>query len=216
MAVLKVWGRKTSINVQKVMWAVGELELEHERLDAGGPFGKTDTAEYGRLNPNRLVPVIQDGDFVMWESNAIVRHLAQKHSRGGLSPADEETYAIADQWMEWASTMLYGDIIQTCFLGLVRTPAADRNTRAIAEAAAAAGRKLTILDEQLKNRSAILGDRLTIADIGVGTLMYRYFNLDIPRPKLTNVEAWYKRLTARPAYAEHVMIDFADMKVPGA
>ena len=98
--MLKVWGRKTSINVQKVMWTIGELGLAHQRFDAGGQFGGLDTPEYARLNPNRLVPTIDDEGFILWESNAIVRHLAQKHGRGKLSPADEQTYALADSWMK--------------------------------------------------------------------------------------------------------------------
>ena len=144
--MLKVWGRKTSVNVQKVMWAVGELGLAHQRFDYGGEFGKTDTPEYIQLNPNRLVPTIDDNGFVLWESSAIVRHLAQRYGRGTLSPADEQTFAKADQWMDWALSSLYGDIISTCFIQLVRTPSADRNTDAVDAAAKRAGEKLAILN----------------------------------------------------------------------
>ncbi|MEZ5850849.1 MAG: glutathione binding-like protein [Hyphomicrobiaceae bacterium] len=214
--MLKIWGRKTSVNVQKVMFAVGELGLKHQRFDFGGPFGGLDTPEYGLLNPNRLVPTIDDNGFVLWESNAIVRHLAQHYGRGTLSPADELTFAKADGWMDWSLTTLYGDIIHTCFLQLVRTPASERNTALVAEAARRAGEKLAILDEQLLGRPYIMGETLTIADVAVGTLMYRYFNLALQRPKLANVEAWYSRLTQRPAYQAHVMVDFESMKVPGA
>jgi len=214
--MLKVWGRKTSINVQKVMFTVGELEIPHERADVGGNFGKTDTIEYGRMNPNRLVPTIEDGGLTLWESNAIVRHLAQKYGRGALSPGDEQSYARADQWMEWCATTLYADIISTCFIGLIRTPAKERNVGVIEAAAKRAGQKLAILDQALAGKSYILGNELTIADIPCGTLMYRYFNLGIPRPRLTNVEAWYKRLTERPAYQRHVMVDFLELKVAGA
>ena len=214
--MLKVWGRKTSINVQKVMWAVGELGLKYERVDAGGAFGGLDTPEFQRLNPNRLVPVIVDDGFVLWESHAIVRHLAQRHGRGTLSPRDEQSFALADQWMEWSTTTLYADIIATCFLGLIRTPAKERNMAQIAAAAKRAGEKLVILETQLKGRAFILGDTLTIADIACGSLMYRYYNLDIARPSLPNVEAWCGRIATRPAYREHVMIDFAGLKVPGA
>ncbi len=214
--MLKVWGRKTSINVQKVMWTVGELGIPHERIDLGGPFGGLDTPGYARLNPNRLVPTVEDDGLVLWESNAIVRHLAQKYGRGRLSPSDEQTYAQADAWMDWTLTCLYGDIISTCFLGLIRTPAVDRDNAAVEAAARRAGERLGILDQQLAGKTYILGDQLTIADIAVGTLMYRYTNLVIPHPRMPHVDAWYKRLQARPAYQANVMVDFQSMKVPGA
>lgn len=214
--MLKIWGRKTSVNVQKVMWTVAELGLPHERIDAGGTFGKLDTAEYGAMNPNRLVPVLEDGGLQLWESSAIVRYLAEAYGRGSLAPEGRHAFARADQWMEWASTTLYADIISTCFLQMIRTTAADRNVAGVAAAAKRAGERLAILDAQLAGKPFITGDALTIADIGIGTLMYRYFNLEIARPTLPNVEAWYQRLTARKPYADHVMIDFVSMKVPGA
>jgi glutathione S-transferase len=214
--MLKVWGRSTSINVQKVMFAVGELGLAHERYDVGGPFGKLDTPEYGMLNPNRLVPTIDDNGFVLWESNAIVRHLAQRYGRGGLSPADEQTFAKADAWMDWSLSTLYGDIISTCFLQLIRTPAQSRDNAAVDAAAKRVGQRLEILNRQLSGRDYILGDQPTIADVAVGTLMFRYYNLQISRPTLSGVDGWYARLMARPAYRQHVMIDFESMKVDGA
>lgn len=214
--MLKIWGRKTSVNVQKVMWAVEELALPHQRIDAGGPFGGLDTPEFGAINPNRLVPVIDDGGFHMWESQASVRYLAARYGKGTLAPTDPHAFALADQWMDWGLTTLNGDIIATCFLQLIRTTAAERNTAAVAAAAKRAGEKLAILDAQLAGKAFILGDTLTMADIAVGSLMYRYFNLAISRPTLPNVEAWYQRLAARPAFRDHVMIDFEAMKVAGA
>lgn len=212
--MLKIRGRKTSVNVQRVMWAVGELGIAHERIDLGGPFGGLDTPEYGKLNPNRLVPVIDESGFVLWESHAIVRYLAS--ARGKLGAGDLHRWALADQWMDWSNFALYADIIGTCFVGLVRTPASERNNAAIAAAAERAGKKLEILDAQLAGRTYILGDELTVADIACGALMYRYSTLDIPRPKLANVEAWYQRLCVREPYREHVMVDYQAMKVPGA
>jgi glutathione S-transferase len=214
--MLRVYGRKTSSNVQKVMWAVAELKLPHERIDLGGPFGGLDTPEYGKLNPNRLVPTIDDDGFVLWESQPIVRYFAEKYGRGTLSPDGRHAYARADQWSEWGSTTLAPDIIGVCFLGLIRTAAKDRDVAKIHAAAESAARKLSILDRHLEGRDWIVGDTLTFADILVGTMMYRYYNLDIERPRLGNVLAWYQRLTARKAYQEHVMIDFQAMKVPGA
>lgn len=206
--MLKVWGRAGSINVQKVMWTVGELALPHERIDAGGTFGLLDTEDFVALNPNRKVPVIDDNGFVLWESGAIVRYLARKYGKGTLLPESEHDIARADQWMDWAATGLYADIVSTVFLGLVRTPEPEREPKTIAAGAQRAGEKLSILDGVLKNRSYIVGDRLTIADIGVGVQMYRYFTLPVERPKLPNVESWYARLSERPAYRTHVMVDY--------
>jgi glutathione S-transferase len=214
--MLKVWGRKTSVNVQKVMFAVGELGLEHQRFDYGGQFGGLDSPEYGMLNPNRLVPTIDDDGFVLWESNAIIRHLAQRYGRGTLSPADEHTFAKADAWMDWSLTTIYADIISTCFLQLIRTPVRERNAAAVETAARRAGERLGILNQQLNGRPYIVGENPTIADVAVGTLMYRYYSLPITRPVLPHVEAWYNRLTKRPAYRTHVMVEFQSMKVQGA
>lgn len=214
--MLKVWGRNTSVNVQKVMWTVGELGLAHERIDAGGAFGKLDTPEYLALNPTKLIPTLVDGGFSLWESNAIIRYLARKYGAGSILPATEQEIARADQWMEWAGTTIYADIITNIFIGLVRTPAAKRNHALVEASVQRAGEKLAILDGALAHRPYILGDVFTMADIGPGALMYRYFTLPISRPSLPNVEAWYARLQDRPAYREHVMVDYASLRVEGA
>jgi glutathione S-transferase len=215
MGMLRIWGRKTSVNVQKVMWAVAELNLAHERIDAGGAFGQLDTAEYGALNPNRLVPAMDDNGFTLWESHAIVRYLATTYGRGGFCPVDPRDIARADQWLEWSNTTIYADIIGGLFAPLVRTPAKDRNVAAVEAAAKRAGEKLSILDAHLADRSYILGDTLRCADVGAGTLMYRYFTLPAARPSLPNIEAWCGRLAERPAFQTHVMIDWEQLKVPG-
>jgi glutathione S-transferase len=214
--MLKIWGRNTSVNVQKVMWAVGEMNLAHERIDAGGTFGKTDTPDFGAMNPNRLVPVVDDNGFKIWESNACVRYLALTYGRGGLAPASAQKFAEADQWMDWMATTLYADVIPGLFVQFIRVTETDRKPEAIAASAKRAGDKLAILDAQLAGKSFVLGETLTVADIALGTLMYRYFTMPISRPKLANVEAWYQRLTTRKAYQDHVMIDWVSMKIPGA
>jgi glutathione S-transferase len=214
--MLKITGRKTSINVQKVMWAAAELGVAHARVDAGGPFGGLDTPEFGVLNPNRMVPVIEDNGFVLWESNAIVRYLSRTYGWGTLSPSDEHQRARADQWMDWANSAVYPDVIVGLFVPMVRVAAKDRDTAALDAAATRAGSKLSILDAQLAGKDFILGDQLTMADIAVGSLMYRYYTLPVARPKLPNVEAWCARLAARAPYVEHVMIEYESMKIPGA
>ena len=214
--MVKIWGRKTSINVQKVMWAVAKLGLAHERVDVGGPFGGLDSDEFGTINPNRLVPALQDEGVNLWESNAIIRYLAAKYDHGGLAPSDPVSHGQADQWMDWSITTFYGELIVGIFLPLIRTTKAERDEAAVAASVERAGQKLSVADRQLAGRDYLLGDQLSMADIAVGTLMYRYYTLDIARPDLANVAAWYGRLCARPAYVEHVMIPFDDMRVPGA
>jgi len=164
-----------------------------------------------------MIPTIDDNGFVLWESSAIVRYLGRTYGGGTLSPTDEHSHARADSWMDWSLTTLYGDIIYTCFLQLVRTPAKDRDLAAVDAARKRVDDRLGVLDRQLAGGGPlILGSQLTIADIAVGTLMYRYYNLSMPRRAWANVEAWYKRLTERPAYQTHVMIDFRPMTVADA
>jgi glutathione S-transferase len=212
----KIWGRKTSVNVQKVMWAVAELGLPHERIDAGGPFGKTDTPEFGAINPNRLVPVVDDNGFTLWESNACVRYLAQTYGPGTLAPSSSLDRARADQWMDWMLSSMYPEVITALFQQFVRVTAGDRSAALVDAAAKRAGDKLNILEAQLTGKQFILGNTLTMADIAVGTLLYRYFTMPITRPSLPNVEAYYQRLTSRKAYQDHAMIDWVAMKIPGA
>ncbi len=203
--MLTIWGRASSINVQKVMFAVSELGLPHTRVDAGGTFGKLDTPEFGAMNPNRRVPTIDDNGFVLWELSAIVRYLADTYGRGTLAPDGRHSFARADQWSDWAIIKIYPDI-RTAYQGLTRYGAAERNGKAIGEAAQRLGENLALLDAELATKPFLVGDRLSFADVIAGVYMYRYASIDIPRPALPNVAAWYQRLTERPAYKQHVMI----------
>lgn len=205
--MLEVWGRRNSSNVMSVMWAIGELGLAHRRHDVGGSFGGLDTPAYLAMNPNARVPTIDDDGFVLWESNAIVRYLARRHGAGGLLPDGEAGYAIADQWMDWCKTSVYPHFIDL-FMALVRTEPENRDPGRIADGAGRLGAALAILDAHLAERAYIAGDRLTMADIPYGPVAYRYFNLEIERPALPHVGAWYARLCERPAYRAHVMIPF--------
>ena len=210
--MLKLWGRNTSINVQKVLWVLGELDLAFERVDVGGAFGGLDQPDFLALNPNGLIPVLEDGEARIWESHAIVRYLAAKYDAGGLWPEDPADRALADQWMDWHATTLYPDFIAT-FLGLVRTPPSQRNKAAIELAAKRAGWHYEKLEEHLEGRDFICGDRLTMADIPLGATLYRYFTLEIERPDLPNVESWYARLQERKAYRDGVMISYEGLRV---
>ena len=209
--MLKIWGRKNSINVQKVMWAVGELGLAHERIDAGGAFGGLDTEEFGALNPNRRVPVIDDDGTVVWESHAILRYLAAKYGDGTLWPADPAARARADQWTDWTLADLQPAFIGGVFWNFYRTPEAQRNWPQIRQGIARSAILFRLLDRHLETTPYLAADALTFGDIPAGAQLYRYFELEIDRPSLPAVEAWYERLKARPAFCEHVMVPFDDL-----
>ena len=202
--MLRIWGRCNSINVQKVLWCCGELDIPYERLDVGGPFGGNREPEYLRLNPNGLVPTISDGGFVLWESNAIVRYLAARHGMGTLCPEDLAERADADRWMDWQMGTLWASF-RPVFIGLVRTPPEKRDQAHIAAAIRKTAEDLTILDAHLAGRDYVTGPAFTMADIPLGATAYRWFNLDIDRPSMRNLEAWYERLCDRPPYEANVM-----------
>ena len=181
--MLVVWGRKNSINVQKVMWTVGELGLAHERNDVGGPFGGLDTADYGALNPNRRIPAIVDGDGpAIWESHSCVRYLAARYGAGTLWPEDAAARALADRWLDWMQTTLLPNLAPV-FIGLIRTPAEERDTARIERSARAMGETWRILDAHLEGRQFVAADALTMGDIAVGyhAACYRYHALDALR-----------------------------------
>jgi glutathione S-transferase len=201
--MLKVWGRKTSSNVQKVMWAVGELKLAHERVDIGGPFGGNKEPAYLAMNPNGLVPTIEDGDLILWESNAIVRYLAGLHGAGTLEPADPKTRARASQWMDWQISVL-GPAIGPAFLGLIRTPAEKRDNAAIAASQAKTIEVMKMLDAALAKHPYVAGNAFSIGDIPVGIMAYRYWQLVPERPEMPNLRRWYGDIEKRPAFHEHV------------
>jgi len=194
--VLRIWGRLSSVNVQKVVWCADELRLAYERVDAGGKFGRNDTPEYLAMNPNGLVPVIEDDGFVLYESNAIVRYLAARDP--ALLPADPRRRADVDRWMEWQSTS-YTPAMGVAFWQLVRTPEAQRDAVAI-EASRAKSEKLSaILDAHLASRRFITGDTFTVADIVNGCAAHRWLHLPLARERRPHLERWYAELAARPA-----------------
>jgi glutathione S-transferase len=204
--MLTVWGRTNSVNVQKVMWAVAELGLEHERIDAGGQFGGLDTPAYGAMNPNRKIPTVRDADgTVVWESNACVRYLAARHGEGSLWPSDPSTRAAADAWMDWQLSTLQPDMTPI-FWNLVRTPEPQRDMAAVRAAAERVARSWLILDEHLAGSRFVAGNELTMGDIPAGCLYWRYVNLDVAKPGLPNLEVWFRALKERDGYRHHVML----------
>jgi glutathione S-transferase len=210
--MLTIWGRRSSFNVQKVMWLVGELELLHRHIDVGGTFGGLDDPAFLAMNPHGRVPVIRDGDTVVWESHAILRYLAARHGRGRFWFDDPAARAEVDGWMDWSQTALQPDFLIGVFWGFFRTPPERRNAAAIKAALARCEADFRKLDRLLDGRQFLLGETLSLADITAGTSLYRYFELEIERPSLPQVERWYHALQGRAPYREHVMIPFEELR----
>jgi glutathione S-transferase len=203
--MLKIWGRNNSVNVQKVLWCCEEMQIQYQRLDAGGSFGVINTPQYRALNPNGLVPTIEDGPFVLWESNTIVRYLTAKHSAGKLWPEDLKVRAEGDKWMDWQFSMFW-PTFRPLFWNLVRTPVGQRDEKAIEESRLKTSEILEYLDSHLKNRIYVAGEDLTIGDIPMGCAIWRWMALPIERPVLPNLQRWFDTLRERPAYRSVVML----------
>lgn len=202
--MLKIWGRKNSINVQKVMWTVGELGLKHKRIDAGMEFGRNREPEFLKMNPNGLIPVIEDeGGVVLWESNTIVRYLGARYGGDNFWPDDPGKRADAEKWMDWMISTV-NPAISPVFMGLVRTPPEQRDMKAIDAGRVKTADLLKIFDDHMARRLYVAGPALSIGDIPMGCLVNRWFALPIERPELPNVAAYFERLKQRPTFVEHV------------
>ena len=203
--MLKIWGRVNSVNVKKALWVADELGLKYERVDAGMQFGVTKTPEYLKMNPNSLVPTIEDDGFVLWESHTIVRYLCAKHSAGKLCPSDLKARADVERWMDWAFT--FQGAMRAVFWGLIRTPPEKRDAKAIEEARVKSNQLATdVLERSLAGRAYVTGRDFTMGDIPIGCEVQRWMRCPIERPKLPNVEAWFERLRERPAFRKIVDI----------
>jgi glutathione S-transferase len=203
--MLKIWGRKNSINVQKVLWACGELALPVERIDAGMAFGVNNTPEYKAMNPNGLVPLMSDDGFLLWESHAIVRYLARRYGLGSLCPANAQTAADADRWMEWFSTTLWLNL-KPVFWNLVRVPPEQRDMPLVASSLQLLTANFQLVDAWLAQRDYVAGAAFSMGDIPMGVSAFRWYNMPIERPALKNLDAWYARLCERPAFQQHAML----------
>jgi glutathione S-transferase len=200
-----VWGRATSSNVMKVLWGLGELSLPFERIDVGGSFGKTDTAEYRAMNPTGLVPTLQEDEFTLWESNAILRYLGSAYAQGSaLWPQEPHARANIDRWMDAQQTVLNRPM-RVVFWGLVRTPADKRDPGAIAQGIADAAKAYAMVEPHLARHAYIAGRDFSLADIPWGVHAHRWFNMDLERPPFPHLRAWYDRLCERPAYQQHIV-----------
>jgi len=203
--MLKIWGRDNSVNVQKALWCCEELGLQYQRIDAGLSFGVVNTPQYRALNPNGLVPTLEDGPFVLWESNAIVRYLSAKHSAGKLWPNDLKVRAEADRWMDWQISTFW-PTFRDLFWNLVRTPVQQRDQKAIEESHLKTAEILAYLDAHLKNRVYVAGGEFSMGDIPMGCAIWRWMSLPIERPVLANVQRWFDTLRGRAAYEKVVML----------
>ena len=202
--MLKIWGRDNSVNVEKVLWLCEELQLPYERFDAGGPFGIVDTPEYRALNPNGLVPTVEVDGLVMWESNAIVRYLAAKHSAGDLWPRDLAIRFEADRWMDWMGTTFW-PAFRDLFWNLVRTPPEQRDSGAMERSHVKSREVLGRLDAHLAGRSYIAGEHFSMGDIPMGCAVWRWMSLPVERPEYPALKRWFDTLSERPCYRKTVM-----------
>ena len=198
MSQLKIWGRMSSINVKKVVWAAQELGLDYERHEAGGVHGVVKTPAYIALNPNSQIPVMEDDDYVLWESNVITRYLCAKHSTGNLYPTDLQERFDAERWMEWQQTTA-NPASRNGFWHLVRLPVDQRDPALVAQSNALVEPLMAMLDVHLARRNFMVGERFTMADIPLGCEVQRWFGLPQARQPRPHVERWFASLLARPA-----------------
>lgn len=200
---ITLWGRRNSSNVRKVLWCAEEAGVAYASIEVGGAFGGTTTPEYRALNPNGLVPTLQDGALVLWESNAIVRYLAAQYAPA-LYPHAPAERALGDRWMDW-TTSTFAGVFRDLFWGVLRTPEAERDHARIAAALTHSGELLARADAALAQQPYLSGEQFAMGDIPLGSFIYAWFEMPIERPELPHLQAWYARLRARPAYRRAVM-----------
>ncbi|HHB1473514.1 TPA: glutathione S-transferase [Yersinia enterocolitica] len=203
--MLTVWGRNNSTNVKKVLWCLEELGVSYERVDVGGQYGKLNDPLYRSLNPNGLIPCLQDGDFILWESNTIVRYLAAQYGDNALYLPEAKQRAAAEKWMDWATSSVV-EPFKAVFIGLVRTAPELQDKAKIAHGIDQLNALMAIADEALSKQTYLSGDKFGIGDIPLGCLAYAWFNLPIERPELPHLQRWYQSLTHRAAFQKVIDI----------
>jgi glutathione S-transferase len=202
---ITIWGRANSVNVQKVLWCLRELDLAYERIDAGMAFGKNNEPDYLAMNPNGRVPTLVDGDFVLWESNSIMRYLVLAYRAGSpIYPQAPKKRAAVDRWLDWTLSTIQ-PVDRPVFWALVRTPAAQRDMAAIQKDADAEAVQWRILDRQLATRRFVEGEDFTLADIALGAYARRWFGVEgIKKPHLAHLERWFAQFAARPGFVQFI------------
>jgi len=204
--MIRIWGRTNSVNVKKALWCLEELGLKYERTDAGLQYGVVNTPEYRKMNPHGLVPTMDEDGFILWESHSIVRYLADKYGKGVLRPMDLEPRSIANQWMDWAFS--FQGAVRDAFWNLIRTPPEKRDAAAIERSRVKSGELAAILDAALADQMYVAGT-YSMGDIPIGCEAQRWMRLPMERPRLPNLEAWFERLCARPAFRKNVDISLS-------
>lgn len=211
--MLTVWGRKTSSNVQALMWCIGEMELPYVRHDIGDKYKGTETDFYYSLNPNRTVPVLQDGTAPpLWETGAILRYLANRYGAESFWPSDDIQKANIDKWAEWSKINVATAFNLPVFWRVVRTPQENRDEQAIAEAMVKLEYYLSVAEAQLEKHRFLAGDAFSLADIQFGHVLYRYYDIDVVRKPLSRLRAYYENIALRPAFQEHVMVSYEELR----
>jgi glutathione S-transferase len=202
--MITLWGRANSTNVIKVLWLCEELNLGFLRKDVGGPFGGLQTPEFLALNPNGVIPVIEDSDgAVVWESHSVLRYLAQKYGSDALYPGDAVARSHVERWLDWHISTL-APVLNPVFIALYRTPAEKRDPAALQALIERLTAVMTRLDAHLSAQPFIAGAQFSIADMAFGNSVWRWFAFPIERPKLPHLEQWQARLSQRPGYQKYV------------
>ena len=204
---MELYGRRNSSNVAPVLWCLEELGLACRRHDVGGSFGGLDTPAFRALNPNGRIPVLDDDGFVLWESNAIIRYLAEAYGEGGLGPRDARERALNDPGMQWYKTSLYPPLI-ALYQSFIWTEPEARDAGRMEQLARTVADLLRVPEGVLRHQDYLVGEEFGIGDIPLGAALYRYVSLPVHRPRLEGVERWYARLCERPAYRTWVMRPF--------
>ena len=211
---ITIWGRKSSVNVQSVLWCLEELDLAYSRIDAGFTYGVVATPVFLEMNPNGKVPVLIDGDGpAIFEAGAILRYLATQYAVGPFWPEVPAARAAVDKWAEWAKINFANRFISDVFWPVVRTPPSQRNYPAINLALSSIEKELAIADKVLSARAYLAGDDFSLADIQLGHCLYRYYDIDGLRAKLPHLHSYYKRLQTRPGFSRHVMASYDELRV---
>jgi glutathione S-transferase len=211
MRSITLWGRRSAFNVQKVLWLLGELGLSFDHRQAGGAYGGLDAPEFLRMNPHGRVPVLQDGDTIVWESHSVLRYLAARYGSDVLWPAEPGARSRADRWMDWSLSSLQPAFMRL-FWGFFRTPPNLWRRDELAPAIRDCDRLFATLDGHLATSAFLAGPSFTLADIPAGTTLYRYFGMGLDVPRRANVDAWYARLCERKPYQDAVMVPFEELR----